>query len=120
MNFALNNGTITINTTGIYELAYSVVTISNGTSSQPRGSLEAFVELDDGNGFQQIQGSVISNYLRANPPDVIKTSVSKTIVANITEPNSRIRVMFSNSTSSGTGVTSDANESTLFIKKMVQ
>jgi hypothetical protein len=73
-------GEVTIADTGLYTISYSVVTTSDGTTGDQRGTLNALIEEDTGSGFTTVSGSSTSAYLREQNAGVVKYSLSKTIL----------------------------------------
>ena len=116
--YSLSSGEVTISETGTYEVYYCIVINSNDATSDDRGRLQGFIEVNPNTGsFSTVAGSITSGYMREQNPNITSWFIHKTIPVVISVANSVLRIRFQNSTTSTQGITSPG-ESTLIIKKI--
>lgn len=116
-NYTNNNGIITIQEEGIYFISFTIVTGSNGFQGSARGTLHSYIEIDQGDGFSIFPGSKVSNYMREQREGITDYLVTKTIPIKILKPNSKLRIMCLNESTTTSSIT-QKEESTIFINKL--
>lgn len=116
-NYKNVDGTITIKETGIYFLSFTIISGSDGLQGSTRGSLHSYIEIDQGKGFEVYPGSKVSNYMREQIKGITDYLITKTIPIKIESPNSKIRIMCLNESTTTKSIT-QKEESTLFINKL--
>lgn len=113
------NGVVTIKNKGVYQISYTVVAESHNMKGEARGSLQAYIEINDGSGYIKIPGSTVSNYMRESSEGLTNYMVTKTLPIKITTENSKIRIMCLNSSSTTTSITKK-DESSLYIVSIIK
>lgn len=115
--YSISSGEITVSNTGVYQVSFCLVLESDGLAGTTRGKLMGRIELDDGSGYVIVPGSLTSNYIREQSPNLTSYMVTKTIPIEITIPNSKIKITFLNSTTT-TVCETEAGASTIYITKL--